>query len=376
MKLKQTILLLTSLGLLAACSPQTKPASDESSEASSQVDQQVEETSGEDVTIRVRSVGDVLIHDTVYQDAATADGYDFSHQLAAVKPYLENADITVAKLEVIAAGDELPLSTYPAFNAPSEIIDCLKDAGVDIVNNVTNHTLDLGAEGAHASIRALKERDMMYVGSYESWDDYNDLRIIDVNGVKVGFLAYAMDANGNPIPEDEGYLFTQIDTELIPLEVERLNEAADISFINVEMGEEYEYLPNKFQLDIGKLIRDAGGHFVLGGHPHVMQPALRYSDSQGIIFSQGNFISGQWDIENRIGGILETVYTKHKDGKVTLDKMRLMPVYTHGMPESAVCTVMPLADAGEYGIDVEGQFAQIRDYMRVYTDLEVVDYLD
>lgn len=101
-----------------------------------------------------RSVGDILIHNEVYFDAAaeaaqdggqdSGQGYDFAPMFAPVKKYMENADITTANMEVPVAGPKFELSGYPAFNSPPEIVDALKGAGVDIVNNATNHSMDRG----------------------------------------------------------------------------------------------------------------------------------------------------------------------------------------------------------------------------------------
>lgn len=110
----------------------------------------------------IRSVGDILIHEEVYADAATnaqadatangstaaaATGYDFAPMLAPVAKYMRNADITTANMEVPVAGPAFELSGYPAFNSPPQIIDALNGAGVDIVNNATNHSMDRGTGG-------------------------------------------------------------------------------------------------------------------------------------------------------------------------------------------------------------------------------------
>ncbi|CAM5224162.1 Poly-gamma-glutamate synthesis protein (Capsule biosynthesis protein) OS=Ureibacillus acetophenoni OX=614649 GN=SAMN05877842_103146 PE=3 SV=1 [Ureibacillus acetophenoni] len=47
-----------------------------------------------------------------------------------VKPYLERSDLTIANSESIIGGQELGLSSYPAFNSPYEVGDILKDVGV------------------------------------------------------------------------------------------------------------------------------------------------------------------------------------------------------------------------------------------------------
>lgn len=46
------------------------------------------------------AIGDILLHQSVYLDAATPEGtYNFSPMFEKVKPFLENADITVANQE-------------------------------------------------------------------------------------------------------------------------------------------------------------------------------------------------------------------------------------------------------------------------------------
>lgn len=358
------------------------PSVDSSTEATELVDESQPVNDSEIVdTITIRSVGDILVHDTVYQDAYTGEGYNFDHMFDGVRPYLENADITTANLETIVAGSVFGPSTYPSFNSPEEIVDALQNAGVDIVNNATNHSMDLGAEGAYASINALNERGMMYVGSYDSWDDYNTPRIIEVGDTTVGFLSYANDANGNYIPENQQHLLSLIDLDLIPLEVDALNEQVDISVVMFHMGEEYEYLPNSWQLRVMKEARDAGANFILGGHPHVVQPFIYYNKSQGGMFSHGNFLSGQYEMDTKVGGITEYTFNKFANGEVELDSMRFMPTYNFGMPETSVYSLVPLADAGgNYNLSQEqadGIFAELVQRMSYYTNkVEVVEYLD
>ncbi|MBF6626489.1 CapA family protein [Aerococcaceae bacterium zg-BR9] len=378
---KRIGLVIASVCVLSACQAPAPPAETTTSEVATEttVEPATESTTTEATigrSITIRSIGDILIHDYLYNDAATGTGYNFDHMFVPVKSYIENADLTTANLEVIASGDTLPVSNYPAFNAPSQIIDALKAVGVDIVNNATNHTMDWGAEGALGSITALKQRGMPYVGSYESWDDYNTPRILDINGVKVGFLAYSYGANGNPIPEDQSYLLTLIDTELMALEVKALQEKVDLSVVMIHNGEEYESLPSESQINVNNVVRDAGANFILGGHPHVLQPFMVYNKHQAALFSHGNFLSGQIDDSNKLGGISEYTFTE-VNGKFEISKIRFMPTFTIGVPGGRY-QVVPLADWQQYGIAGGGEyFENTVALMRRYTNLvEVVKYLD
>ncbi|XJS11672.1 CapA family protein [Aerococcaceae bacterium WGS1372] len=387
-KLSSILLSLLLLFTLTACSIDTTSNQSNDEELVQQAseygevpieEKQTDEQQQEIIeTVTIRSIGDILVHDTVYQDAYNGETYNFDHMFDGVREYLQNADITTANLETIAAGSIFGPTTYPLFNAPEEIIDALQNAGVDIVNNATNHTMDYGVEGVYASIDALKERKMEYVGSYESWEDYNTSRIIDVGNISVGFLSYANDANGNYVPEDQAHVLSLIDTELIPLEVERLSSKVDVSVVFFHNGNEYDYLPSQWQLDVMQLARDAGANFILGGHPHYVQPFVLYNSSQAAMFSHGNFLTGQYEIETKMGGITEYSFNKLSNGEVVLESMRFMPTYNFGMPETSVYSVVPLADAADYGlVDAEYLFQDIAERMTSFTNkVEVVEYLD
>src|SRR5690625_3757329 len=66
--------------------------------------------------ITVSAVGDILIHDRVYNDARTENGYDFKPMLRAVKKHLNDTTITFANQETMIGGEKIGLSTYPTFN--------------------------------------------------------------------------------------------------------------------------------------------------------------------------------------------------------------------------------------------------------------------
>ncbi|UUX34447.1 CapA family protein [Fundicoccus culcitae] len=395
-KIKKTLikffLFIAAISFTAACGNTSAQMSNESeSVASESSDVQITQNQAEEATsetsnqiamsttntITIRSIGDILIHDFVYNDARTADGFDFTYMFEPVRPYLENADITTANLEVLVAGSEYGLSSYPVFNAPAEIIDSLQDVGVDLVSNATNHTMDFGSSGAHQSISNLQERDMMYVGSYADWQDYNNLRIIEENGISVGFLAYADHVNGNYIPEDESYLISLIDSELMPLEIDYMNQQTDFTVVMIHYGEEGQTLPNQNQLVVSSLVRDAGANLIIGTHPHALQPAISYNDQQAGVYSLGNFLSGQIQIEEKLGGIIEFELTKGEN-ETEISKIRYMPTYNFGTPSEGGYLVVPLAAWSEYGIpDGEALFDEISQRIRFYSDkIEVVDYLD
>lgn len=358
---------------------------------------------GTEGELRLRSVGDILIHDRVSHLADTASWvyqetveqmrelgfaedifspenvYDFMPMLAYIRPYTEYADATIANLEVITASPQLPMAGYPQFNAPSEVLGNLKEIGIDIVSNGTNHTLDWYGEGAYYSIQNLQEADLMYVGSYESWNDYNTPRIIEANGISLGFLTYSYGTNGMPVPPGEEYLISLIDLSLMVQEVAYLDEQVDAVVVTLQLGEEYDTLPNENQFYIFQELSNAGAKLILGGHPHVLQPFDWYNEGQTFaIYSQASFLTGQRDLDNKQGGITEVTFKRDDSGEVIVADPKFMPIFNLGIEGEKMYQVVPYADIDLHQIpDGEIWWDIIAERMSVYTeDFELIQYLE
>ncbi|MCW6681904.1 CapA family protein [Aerococcaceae bacterium NML160702] len=341
--------------------------------------------------IRLRSVGDILIHDRVsvmadpkseiYQATvaqfqqegiaippATGD-YDFYPMIAKIAPFTQYADITIANLEIPAAYPQYEVSGYPQFNMSKDILEDLKEAGIDIVSNGTNHTLDLWGEGALASIQNLKEAGLMYVGSYESWEDKQTPRIIDRNSIKLGFLTYSYGTNGMPIPEGQEHLISLIDLPVMLEEVAALKQQVDAVVVTLQLGEEYETLPNENQNYVFQALADAGVSLILGGHPHVLQPIAWFNDGQTYaIYSQASFMSGQREADNKQGGITEVTFKRQADGAVQVIAPKFMPIYMLGIEAEKMYETVPLADYTTYAIpDGATWWQTLYERMRTFT---------
>ena len=87
------------------------------------------------------AAGDVMMHMPQLPSAydAKKKKYDFSSCFDQVKPIFKQADWSLVNLETPIGGKELGYSGFPRFNAPSELADALKYAGVTIVTNANNH---------------------------------------------------------------------------------------------------------------------------------------------------------------------------------------------------------------------------------------------
>ncbi|KUO59512.1 MAG: capsule biosynthesis protein CapA [Gracilibacter sp. BRH_c7a] len=269
------------------------------------------------VDITIASVGDILIHNTVYMAASNpqTNSYDFSSQFKYVKPYLEDADITIANLETTLAGQDRGYSGYPEFNTPDSIMDALKDAGVDIVTAANNHRMDKGISGFYRTIEVSREKGLDIIG-VKAKEEEKTYVLKDIKGVKVAFLNFgysgsladgSLSINGLILPKDMANLMDGFDPEDLDSTVEmmgnKIKEArsagAQVIVVCLHWGNEYHRSPNPFQQELAEKLVELGVDMIFGGHPHVLQPAVYLPSSYGgggavpVFYSQGNFISDQ-----------------------------------------------------------------------------------
>ena len=254
-------------------------------------------------------IGDILLHDPLYTYE------DYANSFEEVKAPLKEIDFLLANQESMPAGDLFPYSGYPTFNSPAHIIDGLKNVGVDMVSIANNHTLDRSEKGILAAIENIKLYDMPYVGAYTSEKDQNEPRIVTVNGITLGILAYTYGTNGILTPDGKDYLVARIDPDRISREVAELKELVDVTVVSMHWGNEYELTPNESQIDLAQVVADAGGDIIFGHHPHVLQQFDKLTGINGndthVFYSLGNFYSGQSIEYTDIGGIARLTIEKN-----------------------------------------------------------------
>lgn len=270
-------------------------------------------------SVTISFVGDLMCHSPQFQFAQISkDSFDFRPVFCEVKQYLTKADLTIGNLETTISGKESRYSGYPLFNTPEEYLEALKDAGFDILLTANNHSLDRGKKGLLRMVEMIKKNGLESVGSYNSQQDRDSIRIYEINGIKIAILAYTYGLNGNYIAKNEKYLVNVIDTTLLKKDIlDSRNKYADIILVYFHFGNEYQRNPSSFQKEIVKRAIDYGADLIIGSHPHVIQPIEYFSSNKNkigkglIAYSLGNFISNQRWRYSDAGIILNLTITKN-----------------------------------------------------------------
>lgn len=366
---------LIAFSLLAGCNDTTASESKGHEKKAAKVDKKHPPKQ----EISIAAIGDMLIHSQVYEDAKTETGYDFTPMLKEVKPYLEDATITIANQETMIGGEAIGLSSYPTFNSPFEVGDALKDAGVDVVTLANNHTLDKGEKAIQRAIEHWEKIDLMYTGAYKNEEDQSKLRILETaEGIDVAFLAYTYGTNGIPVPEGKDYLVNVINKEQMAKEIEKAKQQADAVILNLHFGTEYQMLPNENQKDLAQFAADQGVHAVIGHHPHVLQPVEWVEGKNGnktfVAYSLSNFLSGQDELYRRFGGILKFTLTKSENEEIELHTPAFLPTFVRYMDE-ADYQVVPMKQVTDKELEgAKNYYKEITGHMRKWLpELEIIE---
>lgn len=254
-------------------------------------------------------VGDLMQHQAQIDAALTSGGkYDYSSCFSLVKKQISQADIAIGNLEVTLAGK--PYQGYPAFSAPDEYLQSIKDAGFDVLLTANNHCLDRGKKGLERTILMLDSLLISHAGTYRNITERKQHYplFINKNGFRIALLNYTYGTNG--IKPSSANIVNYINKDIISQDI--LSAKArrpDAIIACMHWGIEYQSMHNKEQRELADWLIEQGVTYIIGSHPHVIQPIeLRKENNQQniIIYSLGNFISNM-GATNTDGGLIFTL---------------------------------------------------------------------
>lgn len=291
-------------------------------------------------TIHMSVIGDIMSHSTNLKNAysSTTKDYDFSNTFKNIKPYIADADIAVGNLETTFAGKSRGYSGYPTFNTPEALGQNLKDLGIDVLSTANNHCMDKTYSGLESTLDFLDDFGISHTGTSRSKEEQNTILVKDVNGIKIAFLSFTYGTNGITIPSDKSYSVNLIDKDLIKKHINLAKEQnVDVICVSMHWGVEYQLKQNKTQEELADFLFENGVDLILGSHPHVLEPmekrtiALKDGTTKDgfVIYSLGNFMSGQIYANTKSSVILDIQITKSEDNKISIDSVNYTPIYLY-----------------------------------------------
>lgn len=302
--------------------------------------------------ITIVGVGDVLPHQPLQTQAATAGTYE--PFWANVMPLLHQADIIYANLESpLAAGvnrsgqavtdpgfawDNNVYTGYPLFNANPHLAIDLAHSGFTIVSTANNHALDRGPLGVDRTIEALQAAGLPFTGTRHTGTDTPFYTVINQDGWNIAFIACTFFTNGLPDPNHQ-VLTCFDDRDFLLQQVSALahNRSIDAVIVTPHWGDvENSQTVSPRNIELGHQLIDAGATAVIGTHVHVVQTWEKYTTADGregvIAYSTGNFVSNQSDTYNHIGMAVFVGLSKDLFGRVWINGVRYHLFNVHRYP--------------------------------------------
>lgn len=285
-----------------------------------------EENTNKSNKLSLIMVGDALIHSSVYDDSYEDGKYNFDKMLTLIKPIVKNHDLAFYNQESILGGTSLGLSSYPAFNSPQEVGEAFANAGFNLVSLANNHTLDKGKGAIISSNNYWKtKKDILSSGSANSKSARDNIEIKEINGIKYTLLAYTTTTNG--IKPKNNYYVNIYSEEQVKKDIEKVRDKVDLLLVSMHWGEEYNSDITKEQEQTAKYLANLGVDIIIGHHPHVIEP-IDYVNGTLVIYSLGNFISGQEGLERRIG-LMVSVDIEKEQNQINISSPTATLTYTY-----------------------------------------------
>jgi poly-gamma-glutamate capsule biosynthesis protein CapA/YwtB (metallophosphatase superfamily) len=292
-------------------------------------------------TVTIRAVGDLMAHDKQLRIAKRGDGgYSFYEQYALARESLAAADYTIANLETtIGLVGRAPHSGYPRFNAPEELLAAVKDSGVDFLTLANNHILDRYFDGMVQTADLVEQYGFAFGGVSRTAQQSEMPNIVDVNGVRLGFLCYTQHTNGmerHAHSDARAFGVHYLGDADFQEDVRKLRAAgAEVVIAMPHWGAEYERQPGSYAKNMARRMADAGVDVILGSHPHVVQP-MRFLETELpsggtrstlVAYSLGNFISNMSRKHADIGIIVEFSLVERAGGGFDIEHVGYVPIF-------------------------------------------------
>lgn len=300
-------------------------------------------------TIHIKAAGDLNVTNTVINAGVAVGGYNYTRAFMDVASTLSDADLTVLNLEGNICGEPYGSDTT---SAPRELLDGLRNAGVDLIQMANSCTINNGLIGLTSTLQSIRAAGLEPVGAFASESEFQQSKgytITEAQGVKVAFVAFTKGLGGRGLPagndnlvnilyEDYASTYDKIDRTRITSVLKAVEaEKPDITIALLHWGSEYNDDISDTQKSIVNLMKKQGVDVIIGTHPHTVQ-AIEYDELAGtlVAYSLGDFFGDASRGGTNYSIILDLEITKDSStGTTKVTDYSYTPIYTVSEVETA-----------------------------------------
>ena len=299
--------------------------------------------------IHVSVAGDLNVTDTVLENAAHENGYDFSQTFQDVAPVLSGADLALLNFEGNLSGGSYGSATGAA---PLELAKAVKAIGVDAVQTANSAAIRQGVSGLVSTLEAFDRVGLTALGTYADSEDFRrsgGYEIVEVEGIRIALIAFTkgMDNLGLPVGSEScvNLLYKDYSTDYKKVDTDRIDrvlrnvraEQPDLTIAMVHWGSEYNDEISSSQKKIRNQLQAGGVDIIVGTHPHLVQK-IDYDPVEKtlVAWSLGDFFGDGVMAGTNYSIILDLEITRdNATGETFLSGYEYIPIFTLMPDESA-----------------------------------------
>ncbi len=255
-------------------------------------------------TLTLTFVGDIMLDRGVLYSAKKNGQGNFDWLFEDI-PELAQADILYGNLEGPLSDQGRDLGNLYSFRMDPAALPALEAASFDVLQIANNHIGDWGREAMVDTISRLSQAGIVSVGGGENKAEVSAVKIVERQGIKIGFLA-ATDVGPNWLAASDLPGIQLASDPAWPEIISEASKQVDILVVGYHFGNEYQPDPSARQRELSRLAIDHGAKLVIGSHPHVVEPIEEYGGGV-IAYSLGNFIFDQAFSPETMSGLALTV---------------------------------------------------------------------
>lgn len=214
--------------------------------------------------------------------------YDHGKPFEKIGNFFMDADIGYANLET-------PLSKngrhIGSFCSSPKFAKVLRGNNIRIVSVANNHAFDAGENGFVETLNALRKNNIEFFGGGMNIKDARDGKILNVRGLKLGFLGYTAFCNSH-FSSLAGLKHPGILPLYEPLlleDIKKTKSKCDFLIVAPHFDIENTWKIHKNSVNLCHKLIDNGADLVMGSHSHVPKPIEIYKGKL-IIYCLGNLI--------------------------------------------------------------------------------------
>jgi poly-gamma-glutamate synthesis protein (capsule biosynthesis protein) len=303
----------------ASGSPTANPASDAGTTNPASEDET-------DPVLTFAFAGDTMLARKVATKVQSNASGNYQYPFQQVADYFNSCDFSCINLESmitnLGAADSAKVLLGTAFRADPAAINGLTYCGISAVSVANDHAFDYGRSGFEDCLRRLKSANIPYVGGGYTFDEAYSAKIFNIKGTRVALLGFTTvgdeitvraqkdDLSQGQVAQSGVAWF--YGAQYCDMEIVNAKAQADIVVVFFCAGKEYATQQNLEQDTFEHQCIDQGADLVIGFHPHVVQPVVKYHNGY-LAYSVGNFVWDQSSNTDMQGLILEV---KVQDKKI------------------------------------------------------------